>query len=34
MDVDVLNEQVEKARRRIQRDPEVSLQRQLNFDLI
>ncbi|MCZ2078697.1 MAG: type IV secretory system conjugative DNA transfer family protein [Bryobacterales bacterium] len=33
MDVDVLNEQVEKARRRIERDPEISLQRRLNFEM-
>src|SRR5579884_3686014 len=33
IDVDVLNEQVEKARRRIQEDAEISLQRQLNFEM-
>jgi DNA segregation ATPase FtsK/SpoIIIE-like protein len=33
MDVRVLNEQVEKARRRIQKDAEISLQRRLNFEM-
>ena len=33
MDVEVLNEQVETARRRIQQDPEISLQRRLNFEM-
>ncbi len=33
MDTGVLNEQIEKARRRIQQDPEISLQRRLNFEM-
>lgn len=33
IDVEVLHEQVEKARRRIQQDPEISLQRRLNFEM-
>jgi len=33
LDTEVLHEQIDKARRRLQQDPDVSLQRRLNFEM-